>query len=129
MPAADYDGDVSAEPAVDHDGKVVLVRFGMASQGVDTSGERRKQEDDTVTAQASDPTAGKQRKQKAKDREWRIECGVAIRAGFHIFGTHPFAGFVRLLFRLGEHAHKGPACWCELECQGPTGPDTGPVGP
>ncbi|MFF5014967.1 ATP-binding protein [Streptomyces sp. NPDC001165] len=26
--AADYDGDVSAEPAVDHDGKVVLVRFG-----------------------------------------------------------------------------------------------------
>ncbi|WP_228044200.1 ATP-binding protein [Streptomyces ferrugineus] len=25
--AADYDGDVSAEPAVDHDGKVVLVRF------------------------------------------------------------------------------------------------------
>ncbi|MFE1312519.1 ATP-binding protein [Streptomyces sp. NPDC058755] len=29
--AADYDGDVSAEPAVDHDGKVVLVRFGMPS--------------------------------------------------------------------------------------------------
>lgn len=29
--AAEYDGDVSAEPAVDHDGKVVLVRFGMPS--------------------------------------------------------------------------------------------------
>jgi histidine kinase/DNA gyrase B/HSP90-like ATPase len=29
--AADYDGDVSAEPAVDHDGKVVLVRFSMPS--------------------------------------------------------------------------------------------------
>ncbi|MEU6146270.1 ATP-binding protein [Streptomyces sp. NPDC047081] len=29
--AADYDGDVSAEPAVDHDGKVVLVRFTLPS--------------------------------------------------------------------------------------------------
>jgi two-component sensor histidine kinase len=29
--AAEYDGDVSAEPAVDHDGKVVLVRFAMPS--------------------------------------------------------------------------------------------------
>jgi hypothetical protein len=29
--AAEYDGDVSAEPAIDHDGKVVLVRFGMPS--------------------------------------------------------------------------------------------------
>jgi hypothetical protein len=29
--AAEYDGDVSAEPAVDHDGKVVLVRFRMPS--------------------------------------------------------------------------------------------------
>ncbi|MEU8869066.1 ATP-binding protein [Streptomyces umbrinus] len=27
--AAEYDGDVGAEPAVDHDGKVVLVRFAM----------------------------------------------------------------------------------------------------
>ena len=31
--AADYDGDVSAEPAVDHDGKVVLVRFSVPSPG------------------------------------------------------------------------------------------------
>ncbi|MFB8180968.1 ATP-binding protein [Streptomyces sp. NPDC055966] len=29
--AADHDGDVSAEPAVDHDGKAVLVRFSMPS--------------------------------------------------------------------------------------------------
>ncbi|MEV7981278.1 ATP-binding protein [Streptomyces sp. NPDC086519] len=29
--AADYDGEVSAEPAVDHDGKVVLVRFSVVS--------------------------------------------------------------------------------------------------
>ncbi|GGJ67027.1 hypothetical protein GCM10010121_092180 [Streptomyces brasiliensis] len=29
--AAGYDGDLSAEPAVDHDGKVVLVRFQIPS--------------------------------------------------------------------------------------------------
>lgn len=29
--AAEYDGDVSAEPAIDHDGKVLLVRFRMPS--------------------------------------------------------------------------------------------------
>jgi CO/xanthine dehydrogenase Mo-binding subunit len=46
------------------------------------------------------------RKEKRKDREWQIERGVAIRAGFYIFGTHLFAGFVWLLFYLGEHAHK-----------------------
>ncbi|MFJ9539202.1 ATP-binding protein [Streptomyces sp. NPDC101225] len=31
--AAAYDGDLNAEPAVDHDGKVVLVRFGLPSPG------------------------------------------------------------------------------------------------
>ncbi|MFF4805621.1 ATP-binding protein [Streptomyces sp. NPDC001351] len=31
--AADYNGDVSAEPGVDHDGKVILVRFSVPSQG------------------------------------------------------------------------------------------------
>ncbi len=30
--AAQYDGDVDAEPALDRDGKVVLVRFRMPSQ-------------------------------------------------------------------------------------------------
>lgn len=54
----------------------------------------------------TDQAAGKQRKPKVKDREWRIERGVAIRAGFYIFGTHLFAGFVWLLFYLGQHAHK-----------------------
>ncbi|MGW5063900.1 DUF6126 family protein [Streptomyces sp. NPDC004096] len=44
--------------------------------------------------------------EKHKDRERQIERGVAIRAGFYIFGTHLFAGFVWLLFYLGEHAHK-----------------------
>jgi len=26
--------------------------------------------------------------------------------GFYIFGTHLFAGFIWLLFYLGQHAHK-----------------------
>ncbi|MFF0591462.1 DUF6126 family protein [Streptomyces sp. NPDC003781] len=41
-----------------------------------------------------------------RDEERGIERGVALRAGFYIFGTHLFAGFVWLLFYLGEHAHK-----------------------
>lgn len=65
-----------------------------------------EQGEDTVTDQASEQSAGKQPTSKTKDREWRIERGVALRAGFYIFGTHLFAGFVWLLFYLGEHAHK-----------------------
>ena len=70
---------------------------------MDITGE---QGDGTVTDQASEQFAGKQPTPKTKDREWRIERGVAIRAGFYIFGTHLFAGFVWLLFYLGQHAHK-----------------------
>ncbi|WP_105967633.1 DUF6126 family protein [Streptomyces geranii] len=44
--------------------------------------------------------------EKGTDRESWIERGVAIRAGFYIFGTHLFAGFVWLLMYLGEHADK-----------------------
>ncbi|EGG45270.1 DUF6126 family protein [Streptomyces griseoaurantiacus] len=40
------------------------------------------------------------------DSERRMERGIALRAGFYIFGTHLFAGFVWLLFYVGEHAHK-----------------------
>ncbi|MEU2155733.1 DUF6126 family protein [Streptomyces sp. NPDC019396] len=36
---------------------------------------------------------------------WK-EKGVALRAFFYIFGTHLFAGFVWLLFYVGEHAQK-----------------------
>ncbi|MFJ7591312.1 DUF6126 family protein [Streptomyces sp. NPDC097617] len=36
---------------------------------------------------------------------WK-EKGVALRAFFYIFGTHVFAGFVYLLFYLGQHAQK-----------------------
>lgn len=66
------------------------------------------QGDDIVSegAEAAEQPANTTRKGKDKDREWRIERGVAIRAGFYIFGTHLFAGFVWLLFYLGEHAHK-----------------------
>ncbi len=43
---------------------------------------------------------------KSRDAESQKERGVALRAGFYIFGTHLFAGFVWLLFYLGEHANK-----------------------
>ncbi|MEU6201320.1 DUF6126 family protein [Streptomyces sp. NPDC047061] len=57
-------------------------------------------------AEAAEQRANPTRKRKDKDREWQIERGVVIRAGFYIFGTHLFAGFVWLLFYLGEHAPK-----------------------
>ncbi|MFF4117449.1 DUF6126 family protein [Streptomyces sp. NPDC001714] len=57
-------------------------------------------------AEAAERPADTTRRGKDKDREWRIERGVALRAGFYIFGTHLFAGFVWLLFYLGQHAHK-----------------------
>ncbi|MDX3761532.1 DUF6126 family protein [Streptomyces mirabilis] len=57
-------------------------------------------------AEATERRKSKRGERKAKNGEWRIERGVAIRAGFYIFGTHLFAGFVWLLFYLGEHAHK-----------------------
>ncbi|MEH0449712.1 MULTISPECIES: DUF6126 family protein [unclassified Streptomyces] len=43
---------------------------------------------------------------RPQDAEIRKERGVTLRAGFYIFGTHLFAGFVWLLFYLGEHANK-----------------------
>ena len=57
-------------------------------------------------AEAFAPPENRRRERKVKDREWRIERGVAIRVGFYIFGTHLFAGFIWLLFYLGQHAHK-----------------------
>ncbi|MET9469697.1 DUF6126 family protein [Streptomyces sp. NPDC006544] len=41
----------------------------------------------------------------AKYEKWK-ENGVLLRAFFYIAGTHLFAGFVWLLFLLGEHAEK-----------------------
>ncbi|MFI5617828.1 DUF6126 family protein [Streptomyces sp. NPDC051567] len=41
----------------------------------------------------------------AKHERW-MGKGVALRAFFYIAGTHLFAGFVWLLFHLGQHAQK-----------------------
>ncbi|MFF9981206.1 MULTISPECIES: DUF6126 family protein [Streptomyces] len=41
----------------------------------------------------------------ANQERWK-EKGVALRAFFYIFGTHVFAGFIWLLFYLGQHAQK-----------------------
>ncbi|WP_405927351.1 DUF6126 family protein [Streptomyces sp. NBC_00035] len=57
-------------------------------------------------AEAAAQPESERRQGKRMDREDWIERGVAIRAGFYIFGTHLFAGFVWLLFYLGEHANK-----------------------
>ncbi|MFJ5547596.1 MULTISPECIES: DUF6126 family protein [unclassified Streptomyces] len=42
----------------------------------------------------------------AERHERWLQRGVALRAFFYIFGTHLFAGFVWLLFYVGEHAKK-----------------------
>ncbi|WP_262056987.1 DUF6126 family protein [Streptomyces sp. STR69] len=60
----------------------------------------------TDEAEAAERPVSKRPDRTAKDREWRIQRGVAIRVGFYIFGTHLFAGFIWLLFYLGEHAHR-----------------------
>ncbi|MFD8141470.1 DUF6126 family protein [Streptomyces sp. NPDC059708] len=44
-------------------------------------------------------------KSAADQEKWK-EKGVAMRAFFYIFGTHVFAGFIWLLFYLGQHAQK-----------------------
>ncbi|MFF0203812.1 DUF6126 family protein [Streptomyces sp. NPDC005017] len=42
----------------------------------------------------------------APDRERSKENGVALRVFLYVFGTHLIAGFVYLLFYLGQHAQK-----------------------
>ncbi|WP_407840687.1 DUF6126 family protein [Streptomyces sp. DSM 116496] len=42
---------------------------------------------------------------EAEHERW-LAKGVALRAFFYIAGTHLFAGFVWLLFYLGQHAQK-----------------------
>ncbi|MFF3753540.1 DUF6126 family protein [Streptomyces sp. NPDC002018] len=43
---------------------------------------------------------------EGSDSESWKERGVALRVFFYIFGTHLFAGFIWLLFYVGEHAPK-----------------------
>lgn len=57
-------------------------------------------------AAAAERPESKRREGKPKDRDSLVERGVAIRAGIYIFGTHLIAGFVWLLFYLGDHANK-----------------------
>ncbi|WP_046775698.1 DUF6126 family protein [Streptomyces yangpuensis] len=52
----------------------------------------------------SNPSPSNQSDESNQER-WK-EKGVALRAFFYIFGTHVFAGFVWLLFYLGQHAQK-----------------------
>lgn len=41
----------------------------------------------------------------SESESWK-ERGVALRVFVYVFATHLFAGFVYLLFYVGEHAHK-----------------------
>lgn len=41
-----------------------------------------------------------------KDPEKWMERGVALRVFVYVFATHLFAGFIWLLFYVGEHAPK-----------------------
>ncbi|MFB8361841.1 MULTISPECIES: DUF6126 family protein [unclassified Streptomyces] len=41
----------------------------------------------------------------AAHERW-LERGVALRAFFYMFGTHLIAGFVWLLFYVGQHSQK-----------------------
>ncbi|MFE1409643.1 DUF6126 family protein [Streptomyces sp. NPDC058746] len=57
-------------------------------------------------ADAAAPAPAPDAESGAKAEARWLERGVALRAFFYIFGTHVFAGFVYLLFFLGEHAKK-----------------------
>ncbi|KND28722.1 DUF6126 family protein [Streptomyces acidiscabies] len=59
-----------------------------------------------MTDQVPDRPARWWRKQRAQDRDSRVQRGVALRAFIYIFGTHIIAGWVMLLFYLGGHANK-----------------------
>ncbi|WP_328923955.1 DUF6126 family protein [Streptomyces sp. NBC_00190] len=48
---------------------------------------------------------GPQKNAAAEHENWKAK-GVALRAFFYICGTHLFAGFIWLLFYLGQHAQK-----------------------
>lgn len=41
----------------------------------------------------------------SESESWK-ERGVALRVFVYVFATHLFAGFVYLLFYVGDHAHK-----------------------
>ncbi|MFD5123539.1 DUF6126 family protein [Streptomyces sp. NPDC058385] len=57
-------------------------------------------------ARGPDSSEGAKVQETVKDTETWMEKAVRMRVFFYIFGTHLFAGFVWLLFYLGDHAHK-----------------------
>lgn len=58
-----------------------------------------EKKNDSASASATEIAAA------AKYEKWK-QNGVALRAFFYILGTHMFAGFVWLLFHLGQQAQK-----------------------
>lgn len=53
----------------------------------------------------SGDVTGKQAKEPMDLERWK-ERGVMLRVFVYVFATHLFAGFVWLLFYVGEHAPK-----------------------
>jgi hypothetical protein len=60
----------------------------------------------TTAGPGGRPGGAERGRTEGNSAERRFERGVALRAGFYIFGTHLLAGFIWLLFYVGEHAHK-----------------------
>ncbi|PZT72759.1 MULTISPECIES: DUF6126 family protein [unclassified Streptomyces] len=61
------------------------------------------------TGTTSEGTAGTARTEASPaaggTERWK-ERGVALRVGVYVFATHLFAGFIWVLFYVGEHAKK-----------------------
>lgn len=51
------------------------------------------------------PHADESGPQRGGSERWK-ERGVALRVGVYVFATHLFAGFIWILFYVGEHAKK-----------------------
>ncbi len=60
--------------------------------------------DEDFPVHAGDPGPGEAGAVSESER-WK-ERGVTLRVFVYVFATHLFAGFVYLLFYVGEHAHK-----------------------
>ena len=56
--------------------------------------------------EAAEQPDSKRHEGKPMDRDSLVGRGVAVRAAIYIFGTHLIAGFVWLLFYLGEHSSR-----------------------
>lgn len=59
----------------------------------------------TGTTGADTPRAADDTRAAGGTERWK-ERGVALRVGVYVFATHLFAGFIWILFYVGEHAKK-----------------------